>query len=239
MKRLIKKAKYVNYVSRRFLQEEYPTKGKSVGVPDVFLEMPQDKVLENRLKRIQSMNAQTPTFGLIGSLDVDYRGQKTLMNVIKELEKNEIYAKARFLGGGNKERWVSYAKQLGIQDRIFFDGILPPGQKVLEWIDNIDILIMPTKQETLGRAIIEAMSRGCPVIGSLETAIGEQIGSDCLAYSDDCRAHVDIIKRMLEDQDYIEYCAKENFYRAFKYTNAQTDKIRLKFFEMIKKDICK
>ena len=239
MKRLIKKAKYVNYVSRRFLQEEYPTKGKSVGVPDVFLEMPQDKVLENRLKRIQSMNAQTPTFGLIGSLDVDYRGQKTLMNVIKELEKNEIYAKARFLGGGNKERWVSYAKQLGIQDRIFFDGILPPGQKVLEWIDNIDILIMPTKQETLGRAIIEAMSRGCLVIGSLETAIGEQIGSDCLAYSDDCRAHVDIIKRMLEDQDYIEYCAKENFYRAFKYTNAQTDKIRLKFFEMIKKDICK
>lgn len=239
MKRLIKKAKYVNYVSRRFLQKEYPTNGKSVGVPDVFLEMPQDKVLESRLRRIQSMNPQTPIFGLIGSLDVDYRGHRTLMNVIKELEKYGIYAKARLLGGGNKERWGAYAKQLGIQDRVAFDGILPPGQRVLEWIDDIDILIMPTKQETLGRAIIEAMSRGCPVIGSLETAIGEQIGSDCLAYSDDCQAHVDIINHMLEDQDYMGYCAKENFYRSFKYTNAQTDKIRSTFFEMIKKDICK
>lgn len=237
MKRLVKKARYVIYVSRFFLQKEYPTNGKAVGVPDVFLETPQDIILEKRLKRIQNMNSKSPVLGLIGSLDVNYRGHKTLLNITKELEKDKIEASVRFLGIGDKERWISYAKKLDIQDRIFFDGVLPPGKEVLEWIDNIDILVMPTKQETLGRAIIEAMSRGCPVIGSIETAIGEQIGSDCLAYADDYLANGEIVKRMLDDKEYMEYCARENYYRSFKYTNSQTDKIRMKFFEMVKNDL--
>ena len=54
---------------------------------------------------------------------------------------------------------------------------------MFEWIDNLDILVMPTLAESLGRAVIEAMSRGCPVIGSIETALPEQIGSDCITYA--------------------------------------------------------
>lgn len=237
MKSAVRRAPYVSYVSKRFLQDKYPTKGYSIGIPDVFLEAPDEMILRKRLNRIAAMDRRAPVLGLIGSLDVNYRGQKTALNTVKYLEKNKIYASIRFLGSGDSARWAEYAENLGIGDRVMFDGVLPAGEKVYEWMDHIDILIMPTKAETLGRAIIEAMSRGCPVIGSAETAIGEQIGSDCLAMSDDYIAFSDIVTRMMDSGEYIIFCAKENFYRSFKYTNEQTDFARNSFFQTVKSQL--
>lgn len=235
MKILIYNARYVIYVSRRFLQEEYPTKGKQIGCPDVDLAIPNENLLVKRLKRI--VECKYIVLGLIGSLDVDYRGHKTLFLVGKELKKRGVNFEIRLLGGGSKERWVKYGKSLRIDGCVHFDGTLPAGQAVLEWIDNIDILVMPAKQETLGRAIIEAMSRGCPVVGSLETAIGEQIGSDCLANSDDVEGFTKIVMRMVEDKDYMKYCAQENFYRSCKYASVYSDKIRNAFFSLVRKEV--
>lgn len=234
MKTAVRRAPFVSYVSRRFLQERFPAKGDSIGIPDIFLDVPSEMILQKRLNRIAAMDRRAPVLGLIGSLDVNYRGQKTALNTVKYLENYDIYASVRFLGSGDPARWAEYADRLGIGDRVMFDGVLPAGEKVFEWMDQIDILIMPAKQETLGRAIIEAMSRGCPVIGSTETAIGEQIGSDCLAMSDDYIAFSSMIARMMNGGEYIVFCAKENFYRSLKYTNEQTDLVRDSFFQTVK-----
>lgn len=234
MKSAVRRAPFVSYVSRHFLQDKFPAKGYSIGIPDIFLDIPSEMILQKRLDRIAAMDRRAPVLGLIGSLDVNYRGQKTALKTIKHLENNNIFASIRFLGSGDSTRWSEYADNLGIGDRVMFDGVLPAGDKVFEWMDNIDILIMPAKQETLGRAIIEAMSRGCPVIGSADTAIGEQIGSDCLAMSDDYIAYSDIVTRMMRNGEYITFCAKENFYRSFKYSNEQTDLDRNSFFQTVK-----
>lgn len=37
---------------------------------------------------------------------------------------------------------------------------------VFSWFDDLDIYIHPSKQEGLCRAIIEAMSRACPIIAA-------------------------------------------------------------------------
>lgn len=226
---LVKRSKYVIYVSRRFLQDRYPTKGYSVGCSDAVLDMPQKEILE---KRIQKINMdENIILGLIGSLAVDYRGHGTVIKAVSELKKRGINCKVHFLGGGSKEKWEKVANEYGVTESVEYCGTLPSGEPVLEWIDNVDILTMPTLQETLGRAIIEAMSRGCPVIGSIETAIGEQIGSDCLCKAKDYISLANMVERMIKDRDYMKYCAQENFYRSFKYTNDQTDRIRNAFFE--------
>lgn len=230
-KSVVKRSKYVIYVSRHFLQEKYPTKGFNVGCPDVVLDEPQIDVLNKRLNWIkESKNRKEWVFGLIGSLNVNYRGHETVIKALYELKNRGFDCKVKFLGSGNKEKWVEIAKKYQIEDKIEFYGVLPSGKPVLEWIDGIDILTMPTQQETLGRAIIEAMSRGCPVVGSIETAIGEQIGSDCLFKAQDYIALANITESMITDNDYMMYCAYENFYRSFKYINKQTDKIRNNFY---------
>lgn len=229
----VKYADYVIYVSRRFLQKRYPTNGKNVGCPDVVLNVPDEANLEKRIEKIsKTKNNKLINLGLIGSLNVAYRGHETAikcLSIINKTDENHTY-NLKFLGGGNKEKWIEMAKEYGVESNIEFCSTLPSGEPVFRWLDDIDILVMPTQQETLGRAVIEAMSRACPVLGSIETAIPEQLGSDCVFKAKDYRALANLILNMTEDTEYMSYCAKENFYRSFKYTEKRTDKIRRDFF---------
>lgn len=238
MKFEIFRAKYVIYVSKRFLQMRYPTLGENVSCPDVNLETPNVENLNKRLMKIDKQNMRKEIiFGLIGSLNVKYRGHKTAIMILSKLKGKEHIYKFRFLGEGNTRKWIDMAKLYKVNNNIEFCKILPSGNSVMEWIDNIDILIMPTKAETLGRAVIEAMSRACPVIGSVETAIREQIGSDCLCKADDYGSIVKIIEKMMENREYMKYCALENFYRSFKYSNSQTSLVRNQFYKIFFKSI--
>lgn len=237
-KRIVKHATHVIYVSRHFLQKTFPTKGKQLACPDVKLEIPDKNVLKNRIKKIKTYSADHAfVLGLIGSLDVDFRGHGSLIRAIRELKKRGIFCKVRFLGNGEKKRWNDLAERCDVAEQIEFSGFLPQGEEVMQWIDQIDILVMPTQQETLGRAIIEAMSRGCPVIGSIETAIREQIGVECLCKAQDYRGLAELIEYMIHDIEFMSYCAYENFYRSFKYTDIQTDKLRRKFYDAFYMDI--
>lgn len=228
----IKRVPFALYVSRSFLQDKYPNKGYNKGCPDVILDIPSEDVLKKRLQNIEQIkNKKIYTIGMYGYLETSYRGFDVAMKMLLELKNRGINAKLKILGGGNKDKWVKFAQKLGILNDVEFCGTLPSGQTIFNWIDNIDIIVMPTKQETLGRFVIEAMSRGCPVLGTKETALREQLSSDCLFNVHDYIMLADMIQRMLKDTDYTTYCAKENFYRSFKYTNEQTDKIRNDFYK--------
>lgn len=229
MRKYVKSAQFVLYVSNSYMQRLYPTKGKSVGCPDANIVEVPDAVLDNRLKRIDSNNKII--LGLVGSLNVDYRGHDTLIQVLKSLQKNGIDCEVRFLGGGEKQRWEEYAQRNGVEGAVFFSGTLQAGERVYEWLDNIDILVMPTKVESLGRSVVEAMSRGCPVIGTSTTALSELVSSECQVLPDDVDRTVSIIMQLISNKNYMKLCACENFFRAKKYCNSMTNPVRKSFFE--------
>src|SRR5699024_9667719 len=79
------------------------------------------------------------------------------------------------LGDGDQSSWKLLAKELGIEDNVKFKGVLPGGKPVLSWLESIDVYIQPSFQEGLPRAVIEAMSQGCPVVGSNAGGIPELI----------------------------------------------------------------
>ena len=63
--------------------------------------------------------------------------------------------------------WMQEAKKMNVSNFIQFDGTLPSGQKVYDWLDEVDIYLQPSFQEGLPRALIEAMSR--PLKPDVET----------------------------------------------------------------------
>ncbi|MDY2594656.1 MAG: glycosyltransferase [Oliverpabstia sp.] len=233
LKKAAYQAPFVSYVSRRYLQNRYPSKGEMGACPDVFLETPCMSVLEKRIERIKAQASDKVTIGLIGSTNVGYRGHLTVIKAVAELKKRGIICQAKFLGGDANEHWNNVIQEFDVEDRVLFCGRVQGQEAVFKWIDDIDILVMPAKAETLGRAIIEAMSRGCPVIGSLETAIGEQIGSDCLCSASDYSTVADLIEKMISNKAYMKYCAQENFYRSYKYCNEQNDEARNSFLKRL------
>ena len=73
-----------------------------------------------------------------------------------------------------------YQKNFGVENQVFFDGTLPGGQPVYDWLDDLDLYLIPSLQEGLPRALVEAMSRGCPAIGAKTGGIPELLGKDCI-----------------------------------------------------------
>ena len=70
----------------------------------------------------------------------------------------------------------SIAKEYGVSDQIKFIGVLKH-EKVFSWLETLDIYIHPSKPEGLSRAIIEAMSKACPIMGADAGGIHELIDS--------------------------------------------------------------
>lgn len=231
-----KKAKYIIYVSRKYLQNKYKSNAYQIGCPDVVLEKTSKKILENRIEHI-NLTTSKFTLGLIGSTNVEYRGHDTLIKVAGILNREGYKIDVRFLGSENgKEKRLKTARLEHIEDKIYFDGYKDK-RGVYSWIDQIDVLVMPTLTETLGRAVIEAMSRGCPVIGSIETALIEQIPSDCLAEAKNVNQICEILRHMFSSKSYMKNCAYENFYRARKYLSSETNIIRKKFYDNFYKKV--
>lgn len=218
-KKCVRKADNVLYVSRRFLQNRYPNKRFNMGCSDTNISKTDISVLEQRVKKIRDMkNASEIRIGLIASLNVGYKGHDTAMLALKEILPKHNNLKLCFLGDGDKTKWENMAKELGVLDRVEFSGALPGGEAVLNWIDGIDIFVMPSLQETLGRALIEAMSRGCPCIGGAGTAVPEQLPDDCIHARKDYKELGDMLCYMIENPQYAELCAVENYQRSKKYS---------------------
>lgn len=223
------KSKHIIYVSKYFLQNKYPSKAHQLGCSDTVLPEVSVEVLEKRIRLIE--NNKRYNLGLIGSSSVEYRGHDTLIAVMSALRKKGYNVNVRFAGSDSgKNKRMNLAKSLNVEEYVYFDGYLN-NKEIFEWIDDIDILIMPTLQETLGRAVIEAMSRGCPVIGSKETALPEQLGSDCIAPARDIDAICSIVENMINDKEYMKLCAIENFWRAKKYGSNITNNLRKQFYD--------
>lgn len=139
-----------------------------------------------------------------------------------------------FLGGGkNKERWIKLAQKYSIKDKVFFDGVLPSGRPVMKWLDNVDILLMISKTEGLPRILIEAMSRGCPVVGSNVGGIPELLNEDCLVKPNDYKKLSAMLEDILSNSRKIKNMANLNYIKSFKFEKNILRKKREKFFTEI------
>ena len=230
-KKEIKNSKYVVYVTKEYFQNKYPTKGKNINCSNVNIENVSDDILESRVNKIKSSN-NTYKIGLMGSLNVKYKGQDTAIKAISLL-KNKFNIELHFLGSGDKENWIDLIKQYGVENSVFFDGTLPAGDPVYNWLDNMDIYLQPSLTEGLPRSVIEAMSRGCPVIGTEAGGIPELLQKELVIKKKDYKDLAIKIEKLLNDKKMMEKIAKENFEEAKKYNKSLLNEKRRKFIEEV------
>lgn len=235
-KKIAKNSKFTLYVTENFLQNRYPTKGYSIGCSDVFLSMTEEKVLTNRIEKINNMNLEKRIkIGMIGGLTSKYKGFDLAIKSIKELNKKYNNVELHILGGGDASKWRSLAKKEKIQDQVFFDGTLPSGYPVFEWIDNIDIFIQPSKVEGLPRALIEAMSRGCPAVGSKSGGIPELLDKRFIHKKGNYKDLTNKIIFLISNKELMIEQAKKNFETSKNYSKEVLDEKRTGFWKEFRK----
>ena len=71
----------------------------------------------------------------------------------------------RVIGVGDKKDIEKCIIDNDVRNSVVIQGTIPH-DKVFSWLDSLDVFIQPSRTEGLPRALIEAMSRGLPCIGS-------------------------------------------------------------------------
>ncbi|MBO5319324.1 MAG: glycosyltransferase family 4 protein [Ruminococcus sp.] len=197
------KAKYVMYVSEHFLQSRYPTRGKCIGVSDVITTPMTKEEINFRIEKAKlPCENNTIKIGTTAAVNVAYKGQKYVIRAMKMLSDRGINnIEYHMVGGGDNSLLLNEAKLCGIESKIIFHGSLPHN-KVTEFLDSLDIYIQPSFQEGLPRAVVEAMARGVPCIGSNTGGIPELINPSFICNKKHLAEELaEKIEIMLEDQN--------------------------------------
>lgn len=225
----ISKAHNALYVTKDFLQEKYPCHGKTFDCSDVMI----NSVLENDIAVKRCMDKSKYTIGLIGSMAANYKGIDTAIVALNIAQKRGLNFEFRILGEGNKEPYQELIKKYNLEDKVVFSGVFPSGDLVIEWLDELDLYLQPSKTEGLPRALIEAMSRGIPSISSYVGGIPELISEDFLINPNDA---VDLSNKILDVLSNLELrksMAITNLQIADRYTEKKLEEKRKSFFESI------
>ena len=167
MKKYVKNAEFVVYVTKEYLQRQYPTKGKSTNASNVNIDtFEKEKYLEKR-ESYTKVNTQSElVFGSIGDIDQLYKGHDKIIDVLPKImkQRNQII-RYELVGGGSGNYLQPHVKENSLEKNVKFMGSMSQ-KEVLSWLDTIDIYLQPSLTEGLPRAVTEAMSRGLVSIGS-------------------------------------------------------------------------
>lgn len=230
---VLKHARYACYVTQDYLQNKYPSKGKTIGCSDVETLELDEHVLQMRMRKISNYNGKKCVIGTAGSVDAFLKAHDVVIKALKILNKEtEVEYIYEIIGTGNSNRLKDMAKTEDVEKQVVFLGEMSH-EDVLNWMDHLDIYIHPSRSEGLPRTIIEAISRALPCICSDVGGIPELVSYEYLfSYKSDelpDNELAKLIKRM--DKSEMEKQALINFEKAHKYAPELLSLKRKEFFE--------
>jgi glycosyltransferase involved in cell wall biosynthesis len=228
MKTVLQHAPYAVYVAQK-LQKDYPTNGHSAILSNVLIEqiLAVDKIENSRF------NDAHFKIGLIGDMGVKYKGHSTLLKAVSLLDATvKTHIELYFIGAGNHE-WITVsAKKLHLNKNIRFIGPLPH-DKVITALQTLSLYVHPSFKEGLPRALLEAMSMGCPVLGSTNGGIPEVVKPEFLHKPGDYRTLAKQIKRFYDDRKLLKQEGLFNLENVKPFSKKDLGKRRFDFYSQL------
>lgn len=227
----------VHYVTQNALQRRYPASRDActVGFSDAlmdsaFASLP---ILEEGFRRIRMKNRLR--LGFIGSLARLYKGPDVLLRASSLCRSRGLDFEIVMVGDGrHAEQMKALAGRLGVKDRTQFVPRLPFGKAIFDFLDKVDLFVMPSRAEGLPRALLEAMARGCPCIGSNVGGIPELLAADDLVPPNDPEALARKIMEVTADPERMKTMSARNLARAKEFDPEVLRDMRLAFYQFVR-----
>lgn len=229
-KKAILDSPYAIYVTKFFLQESYPCKNKSISASDVNISVDPTFSIDKRFKKIENLTFQEIEVGQIGNIEVLYKGYEVCFKALSRISTKYPNMKIIYsiAGSGSNGKILKIAKKYpSIELRL--KGKLNKIE-VLDFLDNIDIYMHPSFQEGLSRAIIEALSRGCPALTSNIGGTSELIPEKYMHKPGDYIKLSSDIERVINNKEELRSMAQINFNHSKNYLDTILLKKRKKFW---------
>jgi glycosyltransferase involved in cell wall biosynthesis len=239
VQRICRNAIGTAYVTKETLQRRYPASPgaavaawSDVQIGDALASLEE---LEKRTYSICGLGDRPAILGFIGSFEQPYKGADVLLEAVKICRAKGVEVEARLVGDGRLlGEYKQLATQLGLAEHATFPGRLGAGGPIFKFLDAVDLFVMPSLTEGLPRAMIEAMARGCPCIGSSVGGIPELLDATDLVKPADASALAEKIMEKVSSPTGMIDSARRNHDAAREYMPDQAQAKRFAFLHAIR-----
>ncbi|MDW7775549.1 MAG: glycosyltransferase family 4 protein [Methanosarcinales archaeon] len=149
------------------------------------------------------------------------KGQKGIDILLQALplilKKHDI--RLKLIGSGKVDPYLSFIRKLGIEEYVEFIGFVND-EKLLEHYFNSDLFVFPSRRESFGLVLAEAMASGLPVVSTTAGAIPEVVENGetgILVQPEDPGALAGAIIHLLDDPEKMIIMGKKGKERVKQY----------------------
>ncbi|MBA6153394.1 glycosyltransferase [Gelidibacter maritimus] len=215
LRKSVRNAKGVIYVTEYILQKRYPAQKKAITTHA------SNVVLKKKSFSNKPLELSTPpnVFKIcsIGSLEQLYKSPDIVLKAIKKIRDLGKNVQLTWLGGGfHKSSMIQLSKELEISEAVFFKGNVSP-EVVFQELENSHLYLQASRTEGLPRAVIEAMAKGLPCIGTRIGGIPELLDEEALIDKDNIDQLVNKVIYFLDNLNALNRQAKKNLEKARTY----------------------
>ncbi len=232
LRRVCRESVATAYVTRDALQRRYPGGEQTHMAYFSDVEIPDAAFV--RQGRTYGSTPKPLKLIMVGGLNQLYKAPHILVDAMAKVVK-QVDAVLTFVGDGkHRPELAEQAKKLGIADKVIFRGELTGGKAVLDELDRQDVFVLPSFQEGLPRAMVEAMARGLPCVGSTVGGIPELLGKDDVVPPGDAAALAAKIVEVAKNPGRLAAMSARNVIKAQEYTEAPLRKRRVAFYRHVR-----
>ncbi|MEJ2483101.1 MAG: glycosyltransferase [Gemmatimonadota bacterium] len=200
-------------------------------IPDGVSPEELERRLPGRLRQRAAVGPEVTLVGTVGALTPE-KGHAWFLESVAAIAPEHPAAHFVLFGEGPERiRLERLAAALGIADRVSFPGAV---EEIGRSIGDLDLFVMPSLEEGLGTAAVEAMLGGCPVLLSAAGGLGDLAGELIPTVPPgDVSALADGMDRLLSDSAARSLLARVCRARGGEFTSVMTARSTLALYREV------
>ncbi len=233
VRRQCQRACALSYVTKQALQLRYPPGPGVLSIGGVSsVELPPEAFVSAPRRP----PARLPfTVIMVGTLAQMIKAPDVLLAACKHALDDGLDLRLVIVGDGkHRGELEELASSLGLGGRVAFRGQLPAGAAVRAELDAADAFVLASRQEGLPRAMIEAMARALPCIGSAVGGIPELIDRALTVPPNDAHALARCMTALARDPGLQARQSARNLETARSYGEAVLSASRGLFYQAVR-----
>lgn len=234
MRRECARACAVAYVTREALQRRYPASPAAFTTHYSNIDLADDAIAA--VPRVFTPEQPPRRLIFVGTLQRMYKAPDVLLEAFAANVRRGVDLDLTFVGDGQwRPMLEQVAQRLGVAARVRFTGALGAGAPVRAELDRADLFVMTSVTEGLPRAMIEAMARGLPCIGTRVGGIPELLAPEDLVAPRDVPGLAAKIRDVVSDPTRCTAMSARNLARAREYHVDHLRARRKQFYECVRR----
>ncbi|MGE0479773.1 MAG: glycosyltransferase family 4 protein [Phycisphaerae bacterium] len=204
------------YVTEHALQRSYPPAPGAFTTHYSSIELDDDAFAA--APRCYAPDQRRFTLVFVGTLEQFYKGPDVAIDATAECARSGLDVHLRIVGDGkHRAELEQRAHRAGVGDRVTFVGQVHGAPAVRAELDRGDLFISPSRQEGLPRAMIEALARALPSLGTTVGGTAELVAGEYLVPPGEVAPLAQTLRRVLGRPDELERMSRVNLEKARQY----------------------